>query len=421
MRQRDAVHAAIIAVGTELVLDGRSDTNGVTVARLLASRGIDARMRLIVPDDEEEIALALEDVQRRFQIIIVTGGLGPTIDDVTREAACKAFDLDLQEDRGVLDSLKERCRALGREMSSQSARQAMVPHGATVLPNASGTAPGLQLTVAGTSIFLLPGVPHEMELMMRDHVLNRLDVLGLRAGSPRSVSRALKVSGMTEVEVQERILDLLGQPGEARAIDLTLLASPAEITVILRGAREDLIAHAFERVRERLGRAVFAEDLDTGIEAAVGRALEKRGLSLAAAESCTGGLLAEMITRVPGSSSWFTQAWVTYCNEAKISLLGIEPALIVRHGAVSAEVAEAMAEAARRISGASIAVSISGIAGPSGASPGKPIGLAYLGVADRVGTRVTRHLFAGDREAIRLFSARTTLNRVRLECLEAGE
>ncbi len=421
MKERAAIHAALIAVGTELVLDGRPDTNGVTVARLLASRGIEATLRLIVPDDEEEIALALKDVLRRFQLIIVTGGLGPTIDDVTREAACKALDLDLEEDLGLLDSLKEKYRVRGRELSGWSARQAMVPRGATVLPNASGTAPGLQLAAAGVSIFLLPGVPHEMEMMMRDHVLPRLDALGLQAGSCRAVRRALKVSGLSEVEVQERILDLIGRTGEAGAIDLTLLASPAEITVILRGAREDLIAHAFGRVRERLGLAVFAEDSDTGIEAAVGRALEKRGLSLAVAESCTGGLLAEMITRVPGSSSWFTQAWVTYCNEAKVSLLGIEPALIERHGAVSAEVAEAMADAARRISGASIAVSISGIAGPSGASPGKPVGLAYLGVAARGGTRVTRHLFPGDREAVRLFSARTTLNRVRLECLKADE
>jgi len=200
-----------------------------------------------------------------------------------------------------------------------------------------------------------------------------------------------------------------------------LLASPAEITVILRGTREDSLARAFGEARTRLGRAVFAEDSDTGIETAVGHALGERGLTLAAAESCTGGLLAEMITRVPGASSWFTHAWVAYSNQAKVALLGIDRSLIERHGAVSAEMAEAMADAARRNSGASIAVSISGIAGPSGASPGKPVGLVYLGVAGAGGTRVTRHLFPGDRAAVRLFSARTTLNRVRLECLEAGE
>jgi nicotinamide-nucleotide amidase len=415
MSRPETVHAAVIAIGTELLEEGRPDTNGATISRLLASKGVRTVRRLLVGDDEEEIAASLREMQGRFPVVIATGGLGPTVDDVTREGVCRAFDLDLLEDPVILERIAERYRARGREMSPWVARQALMPRGSEALPNAAGTAPGILLRRPGDGlVVLLPGVPHEMERMMREQVLPLIEELAPERGSTLRV-RAFKVSGLSEVEVQGRILDLfpVGSPEETPA--LTLLASPAEISVILRGRDAALLDAAFRDARARLGDHVFAEDLETGLETAVGRLLASRGLTLACAESCTGGMRGALITRVPGSSGWFLQGWVTYSNEAKRTMLQVDSALVEEHGAVSADVASAMALAARRLSGADIGVAITGIAGPEGGTPDKPVGLVHIAVATAGGCRATKHLFAGDRETIRLFSARTALNRVRLE------
>ena len=414
MSEARPLSAAIIAVGTELILEGCVDTNGVTITRTLAGLGIQTARRVLVGDDEEEIALALSHAADRHRLVIVTGGLGPTVDDVTREALARAFGLELRENTELLEGLKQRYRARGREIDAWGARQALVPVGAEPLPNAAGSAPGLLLKRPGGVVVLLPGVPHEMTRMLTEQVVPRLKGLFLDSGPP-PLSLGIRASGLTEMEVQTRILDLFEDPNTSTAIQLTLLASPGEISIIIRGKDAARLRTVHEAVRSRLGEAVFSLDTDAKLEKAVGGLLVERGLTLAVAESCTGGLLGALITSVPGASRWFEQGWVTYADAAKTRLLEVPPELIARHGAVSEEVATAMAVAARRLSGADIAAALTGIAGPDGGSVEKPVGLVFICVASEAGCRTTRHLFAGDREMIRLYAARTALNRIRLE------
>ncbi|HKY32010.1 MAG TPA: CinA family nicotinamide mononucleotide deamidase-related protein [Candidatus Polarisedimenticolia bacterium] len=402
-----APQAALIAVGTELVSYGRTDANGVFLARLLARRGIAAGLRQQVPDDERSIATALSAAAQAFPVTIVTGGLGPTVDDRTREAIALAFGTPLREDPLVLAGIHERLRSRGRPILPASARQAQVPLGASVLANLEGTAPGLHIVRPdGAMAFFLPGVPHEMRRMAEQEVAPRLP-----AGAPLAW-QGMKVSGMTEMEVQQTVLERLGPAAEPR---LTILASPMEITVILRGDDPEQAARLAAEARAALGPRLVSHDADEGLEHAVASLFSRGGATLAAAESCTGGLLGAMLTRLPGASSWFLQGWVTYSDAAKSTALGIDAALIARHGAVSEEVAGAMASAAARLSGATHAVSITGIAGPAGATADKPVGLVYIGLHGPGGLAVTRHRFPGDREAIRLFAARTALDRLRLD------
>jgi len=400
--------AALVAVGTELLADGRPDTNAVSIGRLLSARGVATGLRIQVPDDEEEIARMLSQAAERFPLVIVTGGLGPTVDDVTREAVARAFGAPLSEDPAALAALEAGMRARGRALTPAGRRQALVPRGAEILPNPVGTAPGLCLgTASGARVFLLPGVPHEMQRMMVEQVLTRIEEM---LGAPLAW-RGLKAAGLTEVQVQEHLIDLLASSPSA---SLTLLASPMEISIILRASEPREADRLARRAAERLGEAVFTDDLESGLESAAGRILAVRGETLAVAESCTGGLLGELITRVPGSSQWFLQGWVTYSNASKVSALGIAADLVEREGAVSEATAELMAQAARRLSGASHSLSISGIAGPDGGTPEKPVGLVFIGLATGDACVVTRHLFPGDRETVRLFAARTALNRLRL-------
>jgi nicotinamide-nucleotide amidase len=402
------IRAALVAVGTELLADGRPDTNGTAISRLLAARGVATGLRVQVPDEEEPIARVLSEAAPHFPVIIVTGGLGPTVDDVTRQALARAFGLGLAEDPEALEQIEARLRSRGREITPASRRQALVPHGAETLANPAGTAPGVFLAAPGGAwIFLLPGVPHEMLRMMVEQVLPRLSA----AAGPPLAWKGLKAAGLTEVQVQEKVLDLMDSSPSA---SLTLLASPMEISLIFRAADPREADRLARRAAERLGDAVFSEELETGLEQAAGRLLKRRGLTLATAESCTGGLLGSLVTRVPGSSGWYLQGWITYSNESKTSSLGVPAGIWQRDGAVSEATAEAMAVAARSLSGASHALSISGIAGPDGGTPDRPVGLVYIGLATGAGCAVTRHLFPGDRETIRLFAARAALNRLRL-------
>ncbi len=406
--------AALIAVGTELVSLGRHDTNGHFLAESLGAAGVQIAARMLVPDDVDEIAAALRAFER-YPLVIVTGGLGPTMDDVTREAVSRAFQIPLKENRDVREELRRRYPGRERDVSRWSERQAQVPRGAVILPNAEGTAPGLMLDRPdGCRLFLLPGVPHEMRRMMREEVLSRLEG---RAGDVMT-DRGFKVTGLVEVEVQARLSDLFEGKGGANDPVLTLLAAPAEISVIVRGRERVRVEAVTAQARSRFGRNVFTEDLTEGLEASVGRVLSARGLTMASAESCTGGLFAEIITRVPGSSSWFLGGWVVYSNRAKIGSLGVGARTIAKHGAVSAEVAQEMAREARERSGASMGASITGIAGPDGGSVEKPVGTVFIGLSTETGTHGWRHQFRGNRESIRTFAARTALDRIRLRVLE---
>ncbi|HET9481111.1 MAG TPA: CinA family nicotinamide mononucleotide deamidase-related protein [Candidatus Polarisedimenticolia bacterium] len=416
--------ATLIAVGTELVIDGRPDTNGAAIARLLAARGIETAARILLPDDERGIARCLLEASENSSLLIVTGGLGPTLDDVTREAASRAFDRELVRDPEILTALGERYRTFGRVMGADVERQADVPDGAEVLPNPIGTAPGLLMKApSGALVFLLPGVPSEMDVMLREQVQPRLErEMANRADSAAPlVARGLKVCGLMELEAQRSVEDLLPR-GTREAPTLTLLASPGEVTLIVRGRDAAAVERAHQAAIRRLGPFVFSEQADDTLESVAGRMLAERGLTLAVAESCTGGLLGSLITGVPGSSAWFLQGWVTYSNESKVRALGVDRELLEKHGAVSAPVAESMAGAARRLSGADYAISITGIAGPDGGAPDKPVGLVYIALSGGPGSQAegpagagaaSRHRFPGDRRAIRLFAARTALDRLR--------
>jgi nicotinamide-nucleotide amidase len=385
----------------------------------LRALGIDVIQRTLLPDDDAAIAGALREWDGRVGLVIATGGLGPTSDDLSREGICRAFGLELHEDPAVLAAIRTRYRARGVEVSAWSARQAQVPAGAEVLANEAGTAPGLMLArPSGTRFILLPGVPHEMEHLMVRAVLPRLEAEARAAGWMPRQRRGFKVSGMVEVQVQEA-LDGLEGTGAGEGVGLTLLASPGEISVILRAHDTPLLDRAAAEARARLGSRIFTENLDDGLEHAVGRLLHQRGFTLATAESCTGGLLGQLVTRVPGASGWYVQGWITYANEAKSTLLGVDPAVIQAHGAVSEEVARAMAEGACARARTDRALAITGIAGPDGGTPDKPVGLTFVALASGASCVARRYQLGGDRDVNRLYAARLALNLLRRDLMES--
>jgi nicotinamide-nucleotide amidase len=410
--------AAIVAVGSELLGPDRLDTNSLRLTEVLERHGFELRRKAVVGDDREEIAGLLRDLSEGHAVVLVTGGLGPTADDVTREAAADAFGRTLTEDASIVRWLEERFRAFGQPMPSVNRRQAMVPDGdVEVLANRRGSAPGLRFDTPGGSTFLFPGVPRELEGMIEEHFQPWLAARSGGAGRERVV---LRTAGLPESEVEERIAPAYGEFGREA---ITVLAGAGEVQV--RGVasgpeaeRRARLAAIEERLAELLGEGVYSHRADETLEAVVGRLLAERGETLVTAESCTGGLLAERITRVAGSSAWFLGGAVTYSNALKTGLLGVPESLLAEHGAVSEAVARAMAEGARRRLGADWAVAITGVAGPGGGSDEKPVGTVDLAWAGPDGETVhRRRRFLGDRDRIRRLSALTALEWLRRRLL----
>jgi nicotinamide-nucleotide amidase len=394
--------AEIITIGTELLLGQLVDTNTAVIAAALAEIGVDVFRETSVGDNEARIAQSLREALERADAVILVGGLGPTVDDLTREAVAAATARPLELDQAVVDDLRAFFTSVGRRMSPNNARQAMFPRGASVLENPKGTAPGFALEIDQKIIAVMPGPPREMEPMLRDHVL---PLLARRFGL-RSViaTRVLRTVGISESEVDARIADLF-RAGVNPSI--AVLAHLGQVDVKLtakaqtREAAHALIDQLEPEIRRHLGEHIFSDD-GTSLPEALGTALRRRGWTLATAESCTGGLLGTMITSVPGSSDYYRGGAVSYSNEAKSQLLGVPADLIARHGAVSQEVAAAMASAVREKLGSTISLSITGVAGPSGGTPDKPVGLVFIGFVDATGTvEVQRLQIPGDREAVR--------------------
>lgn len=403
--------AALVAIGTELLADGRPDTNGTRLGQILAEIGIRTMSRTILPDVPEIIGHTLCRLSKESCLVIVTGGLGPTQDDVTREGVAQGFGLSMQTDADALVALRDRCRASQRPFLETMDRQAMVPEGAELIPNPLGSAPGLLLVRPGDClVFLLPGVPEEMIRMVRMEVLPRLKARARTARwkgvSPDEALRTMmvKAAGLTESEVQQRLNGFMAGADNHR---LTLLASPGEITVIVRSEGDD---HAGAELQSRLGAHIFTQNPDEALEHAVGRLLGIHNATLAIAESCTGGLLGSLITRVPGASEWFLGGWVTYSSDFKSAMLGLSPDTLSRYGSVSEETCRAMAISARKLSGATYGLSVTGIAGPNG---GTPVGLVWLGLAGPAGCRTRHKILGGGRETIRLAAARGCLDLLR--------
>jgi nicotinamide-nucleotide amidase len=409
------VRCEIIGVGTELLLGQIVNTNAAWIGQRLADVGWDCLRHTVVGDNERRIAETIREALDRADAVIVTGGLGPTQDDVTREALAAVAGVSLQRQPELEQWLRERFARMGvQRMAEMNLRQADVPEGAQVIDNPRGTAPGLIVEVDGKPAYAVPGVPREMEGMLERVVLPDL---AARAGEGRAiVSRTLRTVGVGESRLAERLTPLWEEAGTGE-VTLAYLASPGEVRVRLTAvgaARSEALAEIAPveaRVREELGDIVYGTDDET-LEAVVGRLLRERDLSLATAESLTGGLLGGRVTGIAGASDYYLGGVVAYATDAKASQLGVDPDLLATDGPVSERVAAAMAAGARSAFGADLGLAATGVAGPTEQS-GRRVGTLCLGVADAAGT-ATRTLTApGDRTQVRLWTCSVALDLLR--------
>lgn len=422
--------AEILAVGTELLVGGRSETNSLLLADALAALGIEVRYKSVVGDREADIVSALRVATGRVSLVVVTGGLGPTLDDCTRQAMATLTRRPLRPHLQAVRQVQAWLRSRGRTMTDQQRLQALVPSRGEVLRNPIGSAPGLLVRWEGCTLVAMPGVPAEAQAMFEQSVVPK--IRSLSRGRPRVIRRALLTFGLPESELEALVLDAVPSgPG----LEFGTLASPLGVAITLTytpsraGARQPSrsaprnpageIDRSLAAMRATLGPLVFGEDRDT-MEEIVGRLLSAQGATLATAESCTGGLIGHRLTQVSGASGYFLGGVVSYSNEAKTAMLAVPAELIRTHGAVSARVAVAMAEGIRAKTGSTIGLSVTGIAGPGGATATKPVGLVYIGLAmAERGTISQEFTFHGPRDAIKLRASQAALNCVRQALLQA--
>ena len=414
--------AEIIAVGSELLLGGRVDTNSIFLSELLAKQGIEVRFKSVVGDDVDDIGVAVTNAAKRTKLVLITGGLGPTVDDVTRKAVAKITGHPLRLRPHALKSIKTRLQSAGRPVSESQHRQAFLPAGAVLLQNPVGIAPGFAVTWKRCLIICLPGVSHEVRRMWPESTLPILRREGLLSSAIES--RTIHTFGLLEGEVDHRLMGLIPTASSFR---LGLLASPLGVSVSLTRAEnitrrrsvqgspiqsdtalDDLLKDAIAR----LGQHVFSVDGQT-MEEVVGQRLHDRGFTIALAESCTGGLIAHRLTQVPGSSAYVDRGVVCYGNRAKIELLGVSESLLKKYGAVSAQVAKAMAQGIRTKSHVDVGLSVTGIAGPGGGTARKPVGRVYVGLSAAKESYTKAFQFHGEREAIKLRSSQGALDVLR--------
>jgi len=410
------VNAQILTIGDELVLGQVVDTHSAYLAQRLATVGVRTFRHLCVADNVNAIAEAVQRSLGESDLLLILGGLGPTEDDLTRQAVAQALGAELILDPEWKVRIEERFHARGLDLPERNEIQAMIPRGARLLTNRLGTAAGFEATANGTRLVVLPGVPSEMKAMFEDHLLPGLS----EAGDTIFVTRRLHCFGAPESSIHQQIEDLM-KTGRHANPQVGILAQSGVITIkFVAEAANEIDARVkldpLERTcRERLGELIFGRDGET-LEVAVAKRLEARKKTLALAESCTGGLLGHLLTNIPGISRFFLGGIVAYSNAAKTELLGVPPEWFETVGAVSAKVAQAMAEGAGRKSGADVGVGITGIAGPEGGTREKPIGLVYIAVCVDGETTVERHQFRGMRETIKDRAAKSTFNLVR-KCL----
>lgn len=404
--------AEIIAVGSELLTSNRQETNSLYLTQKLNALGIEVRFKTIVGDNAEHLAQVFRAALGRSRLIFLTGGLGPTEDDLNRQVVAEVLGRPLHEVPEIRRRIEERFARFGRTMSENNARQALVPEGAEWLENKLGTAPGLWISHQSVAVVLLPGPPKELEAMFEATCAPRLASL---ATGECLRSRVYKTVGLAESEVDQRIAPLYKNYQNPRT---TILATPGVIEIHLQArATNDVEANELldqlgDRIEAALGEYVFSSGGES-LEEVVGMYLVMRQKTVAVAESCTGGLLSERLTRVPGSSNYFLGGMVCYSNELKATLAGVPADLIAEHGAVSLAVAQAMAEGVRKRTGASLGIGITGVAGPGGGTPEKPVGLVFIALADENGTQIREFRFPGDRERVRHWATQLALEAVR--------
>ena len=410
------MNAEIIAVGSEMLTPHRVDTNSLYLTEQLNLLGVDVIFKSIVGDNLRHLVAAAQHGLFRSDILVFSGGLGPTEDDLTREAVAEALGVGLKRDAEIVSKLEKRFAERGWKMTPNNSKQADVIEGATVLPNPNGTASGQWLSGQFDGreriVILLPGPPHEMRALFESEVRERL-----RAKVPTAhlFTRTLKIAMLGESAVDARVAPIYKRYSD---VDTTILAGAGEIELHFKAraatleaaqARADEVAGLVE---DELDDAVYSREGQT-LEQIVGYWLQMRNATLAVAESCTGGLLAERITSLSGSSRYFLGGAVVYSNQLKTELAGVPAEMIERHGAVSRDVAAALAEGIRYRCESTLGVGITGVAGPSGGTPEKPVGLVFHAVASDSGTEVVERKFAGDRKRIRRFASTLALDMVR--------
>jgi nicotinamide-nucleotide amidase len=411
--------AEIIAVGSEMLTPDRIDTNSLYLTGELNKLGIEVVRKTIVGDNRDLLAEAFRDALNRVPLIIASGGLGPTEDDLTRETVAELLGRKLILNEVILRYIEGRFRQMGREMPAVNVRQAMVPEGAEVLENPRGSAPGLWLEDKGRIIALLPGPPRELKPMYQEQIQPRLE---RRGSGIRMFARELRVAGMGESAVEQRIKPIYTRYSD---VSTTILAAPGEIQIYLRMWTDDAasaqqtldeIVQGFELA---LTDRIFSQD-GSSMEETVARLLTMNNATISAAESCTGGLLAQRLTTIAGSSSYFLGGVVCYSNELKTAWADVPAELIQSKGAVSSEVAVALANGIRRRVGSTLGVGITGIAGPGGGSEEKPVGTVHIALSHAGGIKERGVRFPGDREAIRWHASQLALDMVRIHFLYNG-
>ena len=410
--------AAIVTVGTELLRGRIVNTNSAWISQRLTQVGIDVLEQATVGDDLPDIVAALRRVGARVKVVVVTGGLGPTQDDLAREALSELTGQPLEVDPAAVEHLKAFFARRGFTFTGNNVKQASRPQGAQLIENTCGTAPGIYLEHDGVAFAAVPGPPAEMREMMERSLLPRLAEAAGHEATHRPIRR-LRLCDIGESTVAERLRDLM-EPAANPTV--APYASPGEVVLELTArasteAEADTMLEATEAtIRERLGEHVYAADEDN-MEAALGQALREAGKTIATAESCTGGLIASRITDVPGASDYFREGVVSYSNEAKKALLGVPEELLVAHGAVSEPVARAMAEGVRERSGADYGVSVTGVAGPAGGTAEKSVGLVFVAVSDGASTLVQRNVWPGTRSQFKARVSQNALNMARKRVL----
>ncbi len=404
--------AEISARGSELLTPTKTDTNSLWLTEKLNDIGIDVKLKTIVGDDGERLEETLRDSMRRSDIVITTGGLGPTEDDITRQFTAKAIGRDGVYHDEIEQHLRERFRKWGREMPEINKRQAYIIDDAEILPNPHGSAVGMHVEMDGKMLAILPGPPRENQPMFTEYVLPKLKAV---AGEVYVKRRILRVSGMGESAVDEIAAPIYTNYAD---VQTSILFNKCEVEIHIAASAEN--ANTAEAAAEKLanelekalGKAVFSTNGET-MEEIVGIRLKERGETVSVAESCTGGLIARRLTEIPGSSAYFMEGAVTYSNEAKIRTLNVSAEILEKYGAVSAECAEAMAKGMRQRAGTDHAISVTGIAGPDGGSEEKPVGTVFIGYAGPRDVKFVKIVLPGDRYLIRWRASQAALDYLR--------
>lgn len=415
------MRAEIIAIGSELLLGGVADTNSLFLAEELLKIGIEVRFKTVVGDDPKDIEEALLHALERAQVVLTTGGLGPTEDDLTRKVIARVTGRRLSLHDGTLRAITQRLAARQRRMTPEQSSQALIPSRAQVIPNPVGTAPGFFLHHKDDrykeerALMCLPGPSLEVRHIFQEGGAPLLEAFAGKAARGTLIRRRLRTFGLIESEIDARLKDLYAAERHA-VLGLQAGVYGVDLSITVQGRHpetaEAVVKRLERQVRDRVGEYLYAAGAQT-MEGVVALKLKAKGLTVAVAESCTGGLIGQRLTSLPGSSAYFELGVVTYSDRAKVDLLKVPEALIRQKGAVSADVAQTMAESVREQSGADLGLAVTGIAGPSGGTKEKPVGLVFLALADKKSSVGRQHLFSGDREGIRVRASQAALDLLR--------